>query len=86
MPIDLSKIRAIDVHVHLEHMGKATAADDQAKKYFGAGAERDWNALADYYRSRKMACVVFTVHEATSWSLQASSPDQTRTTLSRCDE
>ena len=61
--MDASTLTAIDVHVHLEHMGKATAADDQAQKYFGATAERDWSALADYYRSRKMACVVFTVHE-----------------------
>jgi len=61
--MDASSLTAIDVHVHLEHMGKATAADDQAQKYFGATAERDWSALADYYRSRKMACVVFTVHE-----------------------
>ena len=61
--INASTLTAIDVHVHLEHMGAATAADNQAQKYFGATAERDWSALADYYRSRKLACVVFTVHE-----------------------
>ena len=42
--IDPSSLTAIDVHVHLEHMGTATAADDQAQKYFGASAERDWTA------------------------------------------
>ena len=55
---------AIDVHVHLEHTGELTASDVQAQKYFGASTEgRDWNALADYYRSRKMGCVVFPVDE-----------------------
>jgi len=61
--LDVGSLTAIDVHVHLEHTGAATAADAQAKEYFGATAERDWSALAEYYRSRKMACVVFTVHE-----------------------
>ena len=64
LPISASSLAAIDVHVHLEHTGSASAADTQAQKYFGATAERDWSALADYYRSRKMACVVFTVHES----------------------
>ena len=64
--MDVSSLAAIDVHVHLEHMGTATAADDQAQKYFGASAERDWTALADYYRSRKMACVLFAVDERLS--------------------
>ena len=55
---------AIDVHVHLEHTGELTASDVQAQKYFGAStAARDWNLLADYYRSRKMGCVVFPVDE-----------------------
>jgi predicted TIM-barrel fold metal-dependent hydrolase len=54
---------AIDVHVHLEHTGELTAADEHAQKYFGTSAARDWNALADYYRSRQMGCVVFPVDE-----------------------
>ena len=49
--IDASTLIAIDVHVHLEHLGTATAADTQAQKYFGASAERDWSALAEYYRA-----------------------------------
>ena len=63
LSIDAGKLVAIDVHVHLEHTGDATAADTQAQQYFGATADRSWNALAEYYRSRRMACVVFTVHE-----------------------
>ena len=55
---------AIDVHVHLEHTGPLTPSDVQAQQYFGAStAARDWNVLADYYRSRKMECVVFPVDE-----------------------
>jgi predicted TIM-barrel fold metal-dependent hydrolase len=33
---------------------------------------RDWNALADYYRSRKIGCVVFTVDETLSRRPQVS--------------
>ena len=55
---------AIDVHVHLEHDAKPTDADAAARKYFGGNvATQGAQALADYYRSRKMACVVFTVDE-----------------------
>jgi len=70
--INASTHTAIDVHVHLEHTGEATAADAAAKQYFGAGAQADWTALADYYRSRKMACVVFTVDERITGRPQVS--------------
>ncbi|MBI4520943.1 MAG: amidohydrolase [Gemmatimonadetes bacterium] len=64
MPIDVDRLLALDVHVHLEHTGELSAADARAQQYFGAsGASRDWQALAHYYRSRRMACVVFTVDE-----------------------
>ena len=39
--MEIDRLVAIDVHVHLEHTGELTAADDHAKKYFGAGASRD---------------------------------------------
>src|SRR5215813_3273898 len=61
--LDASNLSAIDVHVHLEHTGTHVEADEAAAKYFKATGDRDWNALADYYRSRHMACVVFTVDE-----------------------
>ena len=63
--INHAALTAIDVHVHLEAPddGK-TAADAAAKTYFGeSGAGRDAAALAEYYRSRNMGCVVFTVDE-----------------------
>jgi len=63
MAINPAQLTAIDVHVHLE-TPKSNDADAAASKYFGdSGAPRDGAALADYYRSRKMACVLFTVDE-----------------------
>ena len=62
--MDVANLKAIDVHVHIEHTGKAASTDAAAEKYFGAsGAPRERNALAEYYRSRNMGCVVFTVDE-----------------------
>jgi predicted TIM-barrel fold metal-dependent hydrolase len=62
--IDVSSLAAIDVHVHLEAADDKTATDAAAKKYFGdSGASRDTRALADYYRSRRIAFVVFAVDE-----------------------
>lgn len=62
--IDTHQLTAIDVHVHLEAPKSANAADAAATKYFGeSGAARDGAALVDYYRSRQMACVLFTVDE-----------------------
>jgi uncharacterized protein len=61
---DPATLTAIDVHVHLEGPKDLTAADVAAEKYFGAtGAARDAGGLVEYYRSRKMACVVFGVDE-----------------------
>jgi predicted TIM-barrel fold metal-dependent hydrolase len=70
--LDIDRLVALDVHVHLEHAGEMTAADAQAEKYFGAGASRDWNVLADYYRSRQIGCVVFTVDERLTGRPQVS--------------
>ena len=60
---DVGRLSAIDVHVHLEHTGSRVEADEAAAKYFGAGGDRDWSTLAEYYRSRQIGCVVFTVDE-----------------------
>jgi predicted TIM-barrel fold metal-dependent hydrolase len=64
--LDVRGLVAIDVHVHLEHTGARVEADEAAKRYFGAAADRDWTALAAYYRERRMACVVFPVDERLS--------------------
>jgi predicted TIM-barrel fold metal-dependent hydrolase len=62
--MDAARLVAIDTHVHIEPDVKDNAADDAARKYFGdAGAPRDRQALAEYYRSRNMGCIVFSVDE-----------------------
>src|SRR6267378_276535 len=62
--IAVESLAAFDVHVHLESADDRTAIDTAAKKYFGdSGAARDANALAEYYRSRKIAFVIFAVDE-----------------------
>ncbi|MET0166143.1 MAG: amidohydrolase family protein, partial [Vicinamibacterales bacterium] len=40
-----------------------TDADKHAAAYFKGGGARDAASLAEYYRSRNMACVIFTVDE-----------------------
>ena len=62
--IDIGQLAAFDVHVHLEHQGELTDTEKAAAKHFKTGgAPRDWPSQAEYYRSRKIGCVVFTVEE-----------------------
>ena len=63
LKMSVDSFAAIDVHVHLEPVEDNTV-DAAAKKYFGdSGAPRDRKGLADYYRSRKIAFVIFAVDE-----------------------
>jgi len=74
--MDPSRLTAIDVHVHLEIPGQTTAADVAAEKYFGGGgAGRDGASLAEYYRSRKIGFVVFTVDEDLTGKARVSNDD-----------
>ncbi len=62
--MNIADLVAIDTHVHLESEVKDNAANEAALKYFGnSGAGRSPKELAEYYRSRKIGCVVFTVDE-----------------------
>jgi predicted TIM-barrel fold metal-dependent hydrolase len=62
--MNTAELVAIDTHVHIESEAAGNAADEAAKKYFGnSGAARGRNELAEYYRSRKIGCVVFSVDE-----------------------
>jgi len=61
--VDIKRLSAIDVHVHLEVPGELEGADKVAQQYFNTSAPRDWKAQAEYYRSRNIGCVVFTVDE-----------------------
>src|SRR6266853_4643730 len=61
---DIENLVAIDTHVHLESEVKDNVAAEAARKYFGnAGVDYNRHAMADYYRSRKIGCVIFTVDE-----------------------
>ncbi len=73
MSIHASNLTAIDVHVHIEQTVEPSAADEAARNYFGdSGAPRDLSSLAEYYRSRRMACIVFSVDERLSGRPQVS--------------
>jgi predicted TIM-barrel fold metal-dependent hydrolase len=77
--IDPARVAAIDVHVHLEPAAQQAEADAAARRYFGeSGAPRDPQALADYYRSRHMAFVVFTVDERLTGRAHVSNDDVVR--------
>jgi hypothetical protein len=76
--LDAASLTAIDVHVHLEP-DSATETDAAARKYFGdSGAARDAKGLADYYRSRRMACVIFTIDERLTGRPRVSNEDVVR--------
>src|SRR5437762_6212638 len=61
--MQIERLIAIDVHVHLEYQGELGEADRIAQSYFGTTAPRDAKRQAEYYRSRNIGCVVFTVDE-----------------------
>src|SRR5437879_138220 len=69
---DAERLTAIDTHVHL-HPVESSAVDVAAEKYFGkSGAAAGGDALAEYYRSRHIACVVFAVDERLTGRAQVS--------------
>jgi predicted TIM-barrel fold metal-dependent hydrolase len=74
-PIDIDRITAIDVHVHL-HPTDSSAVDRAAAKYFGdSGAAVERQAVAEYYRSRNIAFVVFAVDERLSGRPQVTNDE-----------
>ena len=83
--IDPSRLSALDVHVHLE-VEEHSDTDAAARKYFGdSGAPRDPQGLADYYRSRNIAFVVFTVDERLSGRRHVSNDDVVRFAADNAD-
>jgi predicted TIM-barrel fold metal-dependent hydrolase len=81
MTIDLEAITAIDTHVHVEsddhgHFSLDSELMDASAAYFKAGTNRTptVDEIAEYYRSRGFAAVVFTVdaHRATGHSAISS--------------
>jgi predicted TIM-barrel fold metal-dependent hydrolase len=73
--LNLDQLVAIDTHVHIESQLPDNAADDAARKYFGAGKTPTTAELVDYYRSRKLACVVFSVDEQLTGRAQVPNDD-----------
>jgi predicted TIM-barrel fold metal-dependent hydrolase len=65
--IDVDAVKAIDVHTHAEvsrdgHDPMPPELREAARRYFkGDGEQPTAQDVADYYREREMACVVFTV-------------------------
>jgi uncharacterized protein len=85
IPIDPAPLTAIDVHVHLE-LDAGSAADQAARTYFGeSGAARGWAETAEYYRSRRMAFVVFTVDERLSGRTLPTNDDVLRFAADHAD-
>jgi uncharacterized protein len=62
--VKIQNLVAIDTHVHVESELSGNAADAAARKYFGnSGVSYSRKDLAEYYRSRNIGCVVFSVDE-----------------------
>src|SRR5580658_6190130 len=72
----LDTLVAIDTHVHIEPDPTGNAAEEAARKYFGnAGVSYGRKELADYYRSRNIGCVVFSVYERLTGRPQVSNDE-----------
>ena len=72
----LDNLVAIDTHVHIEPDPTGNAAEEAARKYFGnSGVSYGRKELAEYYRSRKIGCVVFSVDERLTGRPQVSNDE-----------
>jgi uncharacterized protein len=81
--LDPSALRGIDVHVHVESDGHGHASLDEellaaSTQYFKAAGDRvpTVEAIADYYRQRDLAAVVFTVDASTATGHPALSSEE----------
>jgi uncharacterized protein len=78
-------LTAIDMHVHLEPE-EENVVDAAAKRYFGdCGAVRDHKGMAEYYRSRKIGFVVFTVDEKLTGKPFVNNDDVVRFAIENAD-
>jgi predicted TIM-barrel fold metal-dependent hydrolase len=72
----VDRLIAIDTHVHIEPERRDTAADLAARKYFGeSGPSYNPHELAEYYRSRNIGCIVFSVDESMTGRQQVPNED-----------
>ena len=88
--IDVTAIRALDIHVHVETDGHGHfSLDDElmeaSAKYFKSPGDRapTLDEIAEYYRSRSMAAVVFTVDAHTATGHPALSSEDVVTGAAR---
>lgn len=72
--MNTNELIAIDTHVHIES-DVDNPTDQAARQYFGAGAPRSRREIADYYRTRKIGCVVFSVDERLTGRQHVSNDD-----------
>ena len=74
--MNIDSLIAIDTHVHIEPDSRDTAADQAARKYFGeTGPVFSRQELVEYYRTRKIACVIFSVDERMTGRKQVPNED-----------
>ncbi|OIJ65040.1 amidohydrolase family protein [Streptomyces mangrovisoli] len=81
--MDVAALTALDVHVHIEsddhgHFSLDEELLDASAKYFRAGQDRTPNLtqVAEHYRARTMAAVVFTVDATTNLGHPALSSEE----------
>jgi predicted TIM-barrel fold metal-dependent hydrolase len=73
---DFDKLIAIDTHVHIHAEESGNAAEEAARKYFGyTDARLDPQQVAEYYRARKIGCIVFSVDESITGRPMVSNDD-----------
>jgi uncharacterized protein len=74
--MNIKDLVAIDTHVHIEPDTRDSAADQAARKYFGEKEPAITQLeLAEYYRSRKIGCVAFSVDERMTGRRQVPNED-----------
>lgn len=82
MTLDLDKLRAIDIHVHvsIDSTGRTSsppALSEALSKYFKSAEKlRTVDEMAEYYRGIEMAAVVFTVDGTTNLGHAPNSIDE----------
>ncbi|MQA60697.1 MAG: amidohydrolase family protein [Actinophytocola sp.] len=88
--IDVDSIVALDVHTHVEaddhhHTALDQELLDASAKYFKSGDNRTPTVddLADYYRARNMAAVIFTVDATTGIGHKGISSEEIAETAAR---
>jgi len=73
---NFDQLVAIDTHVHVHAESTGNAADEAARKYFGYTEKTlSPHETVEYYRSRKIGCIVFSVDEQTTGRPMVSNDD-----------